>query len=57
MEHEGNRKLGGLKPGGGIKEKMQRPGDLEKGEGGKMSGKPKEKANWKRSDQETPRQA
>lgn len=33
----------------GIKRKLQRKGDMQKGQGGKMSNAPKEQANWKRS--------
>jgi len=40
----------------GIKRKLQRKGDMEKGQGGRMEGKPKQKANWKRGGQLTPRQ-
>lgn len=42
---------------GGIERKKQRSGDMKKGQGGKMSGSPKEKANWKRSGAGTPRKA
>lgn len=42
----------------GIERVKQRPGDMEKGQGGKMMGRPKEMANWKRPDNAmTPRKA
>jgi|GEM_PF-1401595 hypothetical protein len=43
----------------GIARKKQRPGEMGRmGEPGKMSGKPKEKANWKREGGSmTPRKA
>lgn len=40
-----------------IRNVMQRPGDMEKGQGGKMYNAPKEKARFTRSDKLTPRQA
>ncbi len=42
----------------GIGRKLQRKGDLKPGQGGKMEGKPREKAHWKRPNSaSTPRQA
>jgi len=42
----------------GIARVIQRKGDLEVGQGGKMNMKPKEKANWKRPNSAaTPRKA
>jgi hypothetical protein len=42
----------------GIKRKIQRKGDMEKGHGGKMHDMPQEKANWKRPNSaSTPRKA
>lgn len=42
----------------GIERVKQKSGDMKPGQGGKMSGMPKEKANWKRSDSAmTPRKA
>jgi hypothetical protein len=42
---------------GGIERVIQRKGDMEVGQGGKM-GKAEEKANWKRpNDANTPRKA
>lgn len=60
MEHEAmmdNRKVNDSHQKG-IERVKQRKGDMEKGQGGKMSSKPKEKANWRRSDSaRTPRKA
>lgn len=39
----------------GIERVKQRKGDMETGQGGKMSQKPSEKANWRRGDSLTPR--
>jgi hypothetical protein len=42
----------------GIERVKQRKGDMEVGQGGKMSGTPKQQANWKRPDKaNTPRPA
>jgi hypothetical protein len=42
----------------GIDRVRQRPGEMQKGQGGKMSGKPREKAEWRRPDKAgTPRPA
>lgn len=42
----------------GIKRKLQRKGDMVKGQGGKMNACPNEKANWKRPNSaNTPRPA
>ena len=42
----------------GIERVLQRKGDLDKGQGGKMQNRPKEEANWKRSGTKlTPRKA
>lgn len=38
----------------GIKRVLQRKGDMEKGQGGKMNNAPKEQARWKR-DSHTPK--
>lgn len=40
-----------------MKRVMQRSGDMEKGQGGKMYNKPKEEARFTRSGKLTPRQA
>ena len=42
---------------GGIERIKQRSGDMQKGQGGKMSNAPKEKARWKRTGAGTPRMA
>ncbi len=41
----------------GIKRVMQRPGDMMKGQGGKMGCKGCNESNWKRGGSLTPRQA
>jgi hypothetical protein len=39
----------------GIERVIQRKGDLDVGQGGKMANKPEQPANWKRGDSLTPR--
>lgn len=57
MEMKDNRKVSDSHQEG-ISRKIQRKGDMEVGQQGKMSMKPKQMANWKRSgDKLTPRKA